>query len=98
PFSIPLWAARVDRTPPESEALVVQVTGEQFAWNVHYAGPDKVFGRSDIKLIDTTDNPLGLARSDPAAKAAVTPLNQLYLPVNKPIIVKLRSKDMIHSF
>ena len=97
-FSIPLWAARVDHMPPESEALVVQVTGEQFAWNVHYAGPDGVFGRTDIKLIDLQSNPLGLDRSDPAAKDDVTTLNQLYLPVNKPIIVKLRSKDVIHSF
>ena len=97
-FAIPLWAARVDRMPPESEALVVQVTGEQFAWNIHYAGPDKVFGRTDIKLIDLQSNPLGLDRSDPAAKDDVTNLNQLYLPVNTPIIVKLRSKDVIHSF
>jgi cytochrome c oxidase subunit 2 len=97
-FSIPLWAARVDKRPPENEALVVHVTGEQFAWNVHYAGPDGVFGRTDVKLIDTTDNPLGLDRSDPAAKDDVTTLNQLYLPANKPIIVKLRSKDVIHSF
>ena len=97
-FSIPLWAARVDRRPADSEALVVQVTPEQFAWNIHYAGPDGVFGRTDIKLIDVQDNPLGLDRTDPAAKDDVTTLNQLYLPVNKPIIVKLRSKDVIHSF
>jgi len=97
-FAIPLWAARVDRMPPTSEALLVHVTAEQFAWNVHYAGPDGVFGRTDIKLIDTQDNPLGLDRSDPAAKDDITTLNQLYLPVNKPIIVRLRSKDMIHSF
>ena len=97
-FSIPIWAARVDHMPPESEALVVQVTGEQFAWNIHYAGPDGVFGRTDIKLIDLQSNPLGLDRSDPAAKDDVTTLNQLYLPVNRPIIVKLRSKDVIHSF
>ena len=97
-FSIPIWAARVDRVPPENQALVVQVTGEQFAWNVHYAGPDGVFGRTDIKLLDIQSNPLGLDRSDPAAKDDVTTLNQLYLPVNKPIIVKLRSKDVIHSF
>src|SRR5262245_28488633 len=45
-FSIPLWAARVDHVPSEREALVVQVTAEQFAWNVHYAGPDGVFGRT----------------------------------------------------
>ena len=97
-FSIPLWAARVDHMPSESEALVVQVTGEQFAWNIHYAGPDGKFGRTDIKLLDLQSNPLGLDRADPAAKDDVTTLNQLYLPVNKPIIVKLRSKDVIHSF
>ena len=97
-FSIPLWAARVDRRPSESEALVVHVTGEQFAWNVRYAGPDGVFGKTDITLIDVQTNPLGLDRSDPAAKDDVTTLNQLYLPVNKPVIVKLRSKDVIHSF
>jgi cytochrome c oxidase subunit II len=97
-FSIPIWAARVDRIPPESDALVVHVTAEQFAWNVRYAGPDGVFGRTDIKMIDPQDNPLGLDRSDPAAKDDVTTLNQLYLPANKPIIVKIRSKDVIHSF
>jgi cytochrome c oxidase subunit 2 len=97
-FSIPIWAARVDHRPPESEALVVEVTGEQFAWNVHYAGPDGRFGRTDITMIDLQSNPLGLDRSDPAAKDDVTTVNQLFLPVNKPIIVKLRSKDVIHSF
>jgi cytochrome c oxidase subunit II len=97
-FSIPLWAARVDHVPQESQALVVQVTAEQFAWNVHYAGPDGKFGRTDIKLIDVQANPLGLDRSDPVAKDDVTTLNQLYLPVNRPIIVRLRSKDVIHSF
>ena len=97
-FSIPLWAARVDHIPAQRDALLVQVTGEQFAWNVHYAGDDGVFGRTDIKLLDLQSNPLGLDRTDPAAKDDVTTLNQLYLPVNKPIIVRLRSKDVIHSF
>jgi cytochrome c oxidase subunit 2 len=97
-FSIPLWAARVDDLPPESEALVVHVTGEQFAWNVHYAGPDGKFGRTDLKLLDLQTNPLGLDREDPAGVDDITTLNQLYLPVNRPIIVKLRSKDVIHSF
>jgi cytochrome c oxidase subunit II len=97
-FSIPIWAARVDHIPPENEALVVEVTGEQFAWNMHYAGPDGKFGRTDIKLLDLQSNPLGVDRSDPAAKDDVTTVNQLYLPANKPIIVRLRSKDVIHSF
>jgi cytochrome c oxidase subunit II len=97
-FAIPMWAARVDHRPADNESLIVNLTGEQFAWNVHYAGPDKVFGRTDLKLLDAQANPLGLDRSDPAAKDDVTTLNQLYLPVNKPVIVRLRSKDVIHSF
>jgi len=97
-FAIPLWATRVEGLPPQNQALLVHVTGEQFAWNIHYAGADQVFGRTDIKLIDLQTNPLGLDRSDPAAKDDVTTVNQLYLPVNKPIIVNLRSKDVIHSF
>lgn len=97
-FSIPLWAARVDHLPAESDALVVHVTAEQFAWNVRYPGPDGIFGRTDIKLIDVQNNPLGLDREDPAAKDDVTTLNQLYLPADRPVIVKLRSKDVIHSF
>src|SRR5919106_1998722 len=97
-FAIPLWAARVDAMPPENEAQVVQVTGEQFAWNIHYPGADGVFGRTDIKLLDLQTNPLGVDRTDPAAMDDVTTVNQLYLPVNRPIIVRLRSKDVIHSF
>jgi cytochrome c oxidase subunit 2 len=97
-FAIPLWAARIGDMPPESEALVVQVTGEQFAWNVHYPGPDGVFGPTDISLLDLQSNPLGLDRSAPAAMDDITTVNQLYLPVNRPIIVRLRSKDVIHSF
>ena len=78
--------------------MVIHVTAEQFAWNVRYAGADGKFGKTDIKMIDTQSNPLGIDRSDPNAKDDVTTLNQLYLPANKPIIIKLRSKDVIHSF
>jgi cytochrome c oxidase subunit 2 len=97
-FSIPLWAARVDGFPPEKEATVVRVTGEQFAWNVHYPGPDGVFGKTAIDKIDVANNPLGLDRGDPAAKDDVTTVNQLHVPVNKPVIIHLTSKDVIHSF
>jgi len=96
-FSIPLWSKRVDAFPSESAATVVRVIGEQFAWNIHYAGPDGKFGRSSIELINA-DNPLGLDRSDPDAKDDIVTNNTLFLPVNKPVIVHLTSKDVIHSF
>ena len=96
-FAIPAWASRVDAFPAESASTVVRVVAEQFAWNVHYPGADGQFGRTDIKLV-AADNPLGLDRSDPAAKDDITTINQLNLPVNKPVIIHLSSKDMIHSF
>ena len=96
-FAVPLWAKRVTNLPSEKEATVVRVVAEQFAWNVHYPGADGVFGRTDIKLV-SADNPLGLDRSDPNAKDDITTINQLSLPVGKPVLVRLTSKDVIHSF
>lgn len=96
-FSIPLWSKRVDAFPEEKDATVVRVVAEQFAWNVHYAGRDGKFGRASLKLIDS-ENPLGLDRSDPDAKDDITTINQLYVPVNKPVLIYLSSKDVIHSF
>lgn len=96
-FAIPVWAARVDAFPSEAESTVVRVVAEQFAWNVHYPGTDGQFGRTDIKLVDA-NNPIGLDRTDPAAKDDFNSINQLVLPVDKPVIVHLSSKDVIHSF
>src|SRR6266849_3943626 len=96
-YAIPAWALRVRTFPAESEAVVVRVVAEQFAWNVHYPGPDGKFGRTDLKLVNA-DNPLGLDRSDPDAKDDITTVNQLNLPVDKPVIIDLTTKDVIHSF
>jgi cytochrome c oxidase subunit II len=96
-YAIPAWAVRVKAFPSESEAVVVRVIGEQFAWNVHYPGPDGKFGRTDLKLV-TADNPLGLDRTDPSAKDDITTINQINLPVDRAVLVHLSSKDVIHSF
>lgn len=96
-LAMPAWAARVTAFPPEHESVVVRVVAEQFAWNIHYPGPDGKFGRTDVKLVSAA-NPLGLDRSDADAKDDITTINQLNLPVNKPVIVHLSSKDVIHSF
>ena len=64
-FAIPLWAERVNEFPAEQDAVVVRVVAEQFAWNIHYPGPDGVFGNTSVDLIDTESNPLGLDKNDP---------------------------------
>jgi cytochrome c oxidase subunit 2 len=95
-FAIPLWSMRVNEIPPESDATVVRIVAEQFAWNVHYPGPDGVFGKTDISLI-SPENGLGLDRNDPAAKDDIVTINQLNLPVGRPVVIHLSSKDVIHS-
>jgi len=96
-YAIPAWARRVNQFPAENQAVVVRVVAEQFAWNIHYPGPDGKFGRTDAKLV-SADNPLGLDKTDPDAKDDVTTINQLNLPVDRPVLVHLSSKDVIHSF
>lgn len=96
-FELPAWNDRINNLPSPDEATVVRVVAEQFAWNVHYPGPDRLFGRTDISLI-AAENPLGLDRSDPAAKDDITAVNQLTVPVNHPVLIHLTSKDVIHSF
>ena len=75
----------------------IRVTAEQFAWNIHYPGPDGKFGATDPSRV-TPDNPLGIDRSDPNAKDDITSINQMNVPINKPVLVHLSSKDVIHSF
>ena len=68
------WAEIKQNMP--KQAMNVEITAEQFAWNIRYPGPD---GK-----LETPDD--------------VVTLNQLHMPVGRPVIVTLHSKDVIHSF
>jgi len=96
-YAIPAWAKRVTNFPGGSDAVIVRVVGEQFAWNVQYPGKDGKFGRTDPTLV-SADNPLGLDRKDPDGKDDITQINNLNLPADRPVLVHLTSKDVIHSF
>lgn len=96
-FAIPLWAKRVNEFPPTQDAILVHVVGQQFNWTFHLPGPDGQFGRRDINLV-TNSNPLGLDPHDPAAKDDLVVLGTLHVPVNRPVIIELSSKDVIHNF
>lgn len=97
-FSIPFWARQVNAFPDRPDAHHVRVIAEQFAWNIHYPGPDGVFGRTDIKYFDKQSNPIGLDSNDPKGKDDVVTINQLHLPIGRPVIIHLSSKDVMHSF
>jgi len=94
-LGLPVWQKFYGSAPPET--MLVEVTGEQFAWNLRYAGNDGVLGRTDARLI-TDDNPLGVDPKDPASRDDIVWLGVLRLPVNRPVRIQLRSKDVLHSF
>jgi cytochrome c oxidase subunit 2 len=95
--ALPAWYARLEPPPAGSRTLEVRVIAEQFAWNIHYPGPDGVFGRTTNALISAS-NPVGIDRADPAAKDDIGLLNVLTLPVDRTIVIQLTSRDVIHSF
>ena len=94
--AVPLWAKAVDKFPPASESTVIQVVAQQYAWNARYAGLDGIFGRQDMKFV-ASDNVFGVDPADANGKDDIQTLNDLHVVVNKPVIIYLSSKDVIHS-
>ncbi len=92
-----VWIEMYIEAAPEN-AVQIEVTGQQFAWNVRYPGPDGQFGATSPELIgDSGGNPLGLVPDDPAGRDDIV-LPTMAVPVDRPIELLLRSKDVTHSF
>ena len=95
-LGLPVWMKTYASEAP-ANALTLEVTTEQFAWNVRYAGADGKFGRTDPALISAS-SAIGLDEKDPAAKDDVVDQGVLRVVVNRPVKIRLRSKDVLHSF
>ncbi|MGW8463917.1 c-type cytochrome [Pseudomonas sp. CLCA07] len=79
-------------------AYELEVVAQQWQWAFRFPGQDGKLGRSDIKFIDPA-NPLGLDPKDPVGQDDVLVLNnEVRLPLNRPVKVLLRSKDVLHDF
>jgi cytochrome c oxidase subunit II len=100
-FAIPMWAkaANVTKMPDYKDALALQVVGQQFNWNVRYPGKDGVFGKQDMRFV-ADNNLFGVDPKDPNGNddLQIAPAPEIHVPVNKPVIVYVSSKDVIHSF
>jgi cytochrome c oxidase subunit 2 len=95
--ALPAWSARMAPPPAGVVPVEIRIAAEQFAWNIHYPGPDRVFGRTSPALVSAS-NPVGIDRDDPAAADDIGLLNVLILPINRTAVVQLTSRDVIHSF
>jgi cytochrome c oxidase subunit 2 len=96
-FALPIWFQRTAAQPSDPNALVIRVIAEQFVWNVHYPGADGQFGDTSLKLLSTT-NPIGLDRTSRFGRDDLLTLSVIHLPIGRPVVIQLSSKDVIHSF
>jgi len=92
------WAA-VYFEPPDPASMRVDVQAGQFAYYFRYPGPDGKFGMIHPELINEgTQNYFGLDPDhDSDAKDDIVTA-ELAIPVNRPILLTLHSKDVGHSF
>lgn len=96
-YAVPSWRKMKVDVPPAEGSYLVEVAAEQFNWSVRYPGLDGKFGAAKSALVDFT-NPFGIDPEDAAGKDDVVTVNELRFPLNERVLVRLTSKDVIHSF
>ena len=90
-----VWADFV--TVPEG-ADEIEVVGEQWQWSYRFPGDDGILGKVDARFIGP-DNPFGMSAGDEAGLDDIlVSSNELHLPIDRPVKVNLRSKDVLHDF
>jgi cytochrome c oxidase subunit II len=96
-YSDQLWKdMRYGSHAPKPD-VTVEVIAQQFMWHFRYPGSDGIFGHREAKFISPT-NPFGVDPADPNGRDDYTAINQLHLPINKNVLVRLSAIDVIHSF
>jgi cytochrome c oxidase subunit II len=94
-YSNHMWLAVLHKEPP-ANTMEVAVTAYQFGFSFQYPGASGQLGRSDVKLL-SADNVFGNDRSDPLTKEDFQS-SVFEMPVNKPLRIRLNSRDVIHGF
>ncbi len=90
------WSDITSDAPRDSE--VIEITGKQFNWIARYAGvSDNKLGNYNYKLIDA-QNEVGIDLSDENSfDDFIGPPSEIHMPVNRPILLKIRARDVLHS-
>ncbi|MFN4300191.1 MAG: cytochrome c oxidase subunit II [Thermaurantimonas sp.] len=80
----------------EEDPIVIELYAKQFGWTARIAGEDNKLGYANVRYIEDV-NILGIDKNDPNGLDDIVVQNLIKIPVNKPIKLKMRSQDVIHS-
>ncbi len=96
-FAFPLWSRQADDYPTSPDTIKLRAMGEKFLWNFQYPGSDAMLSTWNPRYIAGATNPTGKDLMDPNGKDDFVNPGTLKLPVGRPVIVDVTSKDVIHN-
>lgn len=94
-YGLTTWSNTMNPLNEDEEPMVVEIYAQQFKWTARYAGDDNALGYANVRMIEGT-NGLGVDINDVNSLDDVV-TTELHLPVGKPVLLKFRSQDVIHS-
>jgi cytochrome c oxidase subunit 2 len=87
-----------DYVQPPSNAMQLEVLGQQWQWRYRFPGNDGKLGGSDARFFSAT-NPFALDPADASGQDDVLITgNEVHLPLNQPVKVLARSHDVLHDY
>lgn len=95
-FAFPLWSRQADDFPTSPDTIKLRALGEKFLWNFQYPGNDMMLSTWDMRNVSPA-NLVGRDLLDPNGKDDFVNPGTMRLPVNRPVIVDVASKDVIHN-
>lgn len=93
------WLKIMGPVPEDRTVLVIEATAQQFKWDLRFSGLDGKLGGKSVQLMDPENgNPWGQDWDDKANYDDFFAKDSIVLPVNVPVLVKINSLDVLHSF
>lgn len=96
-FAFPLWSRQADDYPTSADTIKLRAMGEKFLWNFQYSGNDTFLSTWNPRNISSATNPTGKDLQDKNGDDDFVNPGTLKLPLGRPVIVDVTSKDVIHN-
>ena len=93
-FGLKTWDKSMNVEVTDS-TTIIEVYAQQFSWTARYSGLDNNLGKANYKLVKGR-NTLGVDMLDVNA-ADDKMAREVHLVIDKPVLLKFRSQDVIHS-
>ena len=93
------WSNIMNFNDQDEDALVIELYAQQWNWKARYAGQDNVLGDANVRFLNDFDgrNTVGIDSSDPNGWDDIVVTQEFHIPVNRKVIFKMRSQDVLHS-